>query len=173
MNSYTTGEIEVTNGKIRIGVKSYAPLAARWFVADNFKLTLVKALGGEPVVEKTPYELAMEELEDGGTYRIFAEYNGTTYYLTVTDQGTLTDNVDKATTFTFKKVAGAEYEYGFLVDSGTKRFSNPPGTNESNLKCGYINTTTDNRSTWDAQVFFLKGIEKGPYGIIFIFIQDW
>ena len=161
LNSYTTGEIEVTNGKLRIGVKSYEPLAARWFVADNFKLTLVKALGGEPVVEKTPYELAMEELEDGGTYRIFAEYNGSTYYLTET--GALTDNIDKATTFTFKKVAGEEYEYGFLVDGGTTRFSNPPGTNESNLKCGYINTSTGVRTNWDAQVFFLN--TDGKYAV--------
>ncbi len=40
---YETEAIEVTDGKIRIGVKSFeAPMAARWFTVDNFKLTLVK-----------------------------------------------------------------------------------------------------------------------------------
>lgn len=40
---YETEAIEVTDGKIRIGVKSFeAPMAARWFTVDNFKLTLVE-----------------------------------------------------------------------------------------------------------------------------------
>ena len=41
---YVTDEIEVTDGKIRIGVKSFeTPIAARWVTMDNFKLTLVEA----------------------------------------------------------------------------------------------------------------------------------
>ena len=39
---YTTDEIEVTDGTLRIGVKNTDVMAARWFVADNFKLTLVE-----------------------------------------------------------------------------------------------------------------------------------
>ncbi len=51
---YETEAIEVTDGKIRIGVKSFeAPMAARWFTVDNFKLTLVEpAKAPAPAEEK-------------------------------------------------------------------------------------------------------------------------
>ncbi len=50
---YVTDAIEVTDGKIRIGVKSFeAPMAARWFTVDNFKLTLVKPAVAPPAPEK-------------------------------------------------------------------------------------------------------------------------
>lgn len=43
LRSYTTDEILVTDGTIRIGVKNtVTPMAARWFVADDFHLTLVR-----------------------------------------------------------------------------------------------------------------------------------
>lgn len=43
-NVYTTDNIFVYNGTLRIGVKNIAPLTARWFVADDFKLTYVRQL---------------------------------------------------------------------------------------------------------------------------------
>ena len=50
---YVTDQIEVTDGKIRIGAKSFeAPMAARWFTVDNFKLTLVKPAVAPPAPEK-------------------------------------------------------------------------------------------------------------------------
>lgn len=50
---YVTDAIEVTDGKIRIGVKSFeAPMAARWFTVDNFKLTLVKPAVAPTAPEK-------------------------------------------------------------------------------------------------------------------------
>ncbi len=50
---YVTDVIEVTDGKIRIGVKSFeAPMAARWFTVDNFKLTLVKPAVAPTAPEK-------------------------------------------------------------------------------------------------------------------------
>lgn len=50
---YVTDVIEVTDGKIRIGAKSFeAPMAARWFTVDNFKLTLVKPAAAPPAPEK-------------------------------------------------------------------------------------------------------------------------
>ena len=40
LKPYTTGQVFVVDGTIRIGVKNtVTPMAARWFVADNFKLT--------------------------------------------------------------------------------------------------------------------------------------
>ncbi len=50
---YVTDAIEVTDGKIRIGAKSFeAPMAARWFTVDNFKLTLVKPAVAPTAPEK-------------------------------------------------------------------------------------------------------------------------
>ncbi len=162
LKPYTTGEVEVTNGKLRIGVKSVSPLAARWFVADNFKLTLVRATGGEPVVEKTPYEVALESIEDGGNYCIFTEIDGQKYY--VTADGKLTAEHNGAGTFTFAKTAGKQYEYGFLLTSqNNKRFSNPYTTTEAALTNGSLNVSSNNRADWEAQVFFKN--EEGLYAI--------
>lgn len=42
---YTTEPVFVKDGKLRLGVKNTeTPMAARWFVADNFTLTLVEAI---------------------------------------------------------------------------------------------------------------------------------
>ncbi|MBR4534069.1 MAG: hypothetical protein IKO85_05985 [Bacteroidaceae bacterium] len=44
---YTTGEILVVDGELRIGVKNIAALTGRWFACDNFKLTYVRQLTDE------------------------------------------------------------------------------------------------------------------------------
>jgi len=108
------------------------------------------------------YNAALAAITDGGTYRIFTEVESTKYYLNAS--GRLVDNAKKAATFTFNKVAGedSEREFGFYVDGGGTRFSNPPGTSESNLKCGYISNSTGERNTWEAQVLFLK---DGKYAV--------
>lgn len=41
-NTYSTSAIQVTNGTLRIGVKNFDNVAARWFVADNFRLTRIE-----------------------------------------------------------------------------------------------------------------------------------
>lgn len=41
-NTYSTAAIEVTDGTLRIGVKSVGELKARWAVADNFQLTRIE-----------------------------------------------------------------------------------------------------------------------------------
>lgn len=45
LNRYTTNPILVTDGTLRIGVKSDKRMGARWFVADNFQLTYVCSTG--------------------------------------------------------------------------------------------------------------------------------
>ena len=47
---YTTDEITVIDGELRIGVKNFESLTGRWFACDNFKLTYVG-----PVQDLTPY----------------------------------------------------------------------------------------------------------------------
>jgi len=44
---YTTDEILVIDGNLRLGVKNVAALTGRWFAADNFKLTYVRQLTAE------------------------------------------------------------------------------------------------------------------------------
>ena len=67
LKPYTTGQVFVVDGTIRIGVKNtVTPMAARWFVADNFKLTY---LGETPeYAEATkPYDIAIAEGIENGT----------------------------------------------------------------------------------------------------------
>ncbi len=47
MAVYTTDEIFVIDGELRIGVKNVNPLTGRWFAADNFKLTYARQLTAE------------------------------------------------------------------------------------------------------------------------------
>ena len=58
---YTTDAIEVVDGTLRIGVKNFeTPIAARWFRADNFKLTLVQAATPElanPAFDANPADV--------------------------------------------------------------------------------------------------------------------
>lgn len=57
LRSYTTS-IEVTDGTLRIGVKNFTtPMAARWFVADNFKLTFE----GVPATEEDMAPIVAEK----------------------------------------------------------------------------------------------------------------
>ena len=72
LTRYTTPEITVLNGTLRIGVKNVTtPMAARWFVADNFQLTYVG-----PIADLTPYvetyeaALAAAKATAGTTERI-------------------------------------------------------------------------------------------------------
>ena len=44
---YTTDEIFVIDGNLRIGVKNIAALTGRWFAVDNFKLTYARQLTAE------------------------------------------------------------------------------------------------------------------------------
>ena len=161
---YTTDEIEVTDGKLRIGVKSFTtPIAARWFVADNFKLTLVHATGGQPDPEKTPYELAMEAIQSGTSYRVFTEVDGTTYYLSTA--GYLVDNTKEAASFTFAAVTadGTLYPTGWNLGC---RFTNPSLSNGSTgdlVQTGHINVGGNNRNDWERQVFFLN--DEGLYAV--------
>ena len=50
LNPYTTGEILVFRGKMTVGAKNtVTPIAARWFVFDNVKLTYVRQLTQEEI----------------------------------------------------------------------------------------------------------------------------
>lgn len=79
LSLYTTDQIKVTDGTLRIGVKNFTtPMAARWFVADNFKLTLVDVL--------PTYTITIaDDIENGTVEATPAEaVEGATVSLTIT-----------------------------------------------------------------------------------------
>lgn len=102
------------------------------------------------------YEAAMASITNGGVYYVKAKG----FYLK--SDGTLTASKEDASQYIFKKVPGSFQKYGFLLDCDGSFFSNPPGTNESNLKSGKITTSNRGDYEFEAQVFFLK---DGKYAV--------
>ena len=157
--NYTTGNVIVLDGTLRIGVKNVETMAARWFVADNFKLTLVK-----PVDDNfdLAYEQALAAIGDGGDYYISTNVEETKYY--ITSAGKLTSNRADATIFTLSKVAGGAFQpEGYYIDGGGTRFTNANlSDGKAVLNTSNYITSTSNRNTWEAQVLFL---EDGKYAI--------
>ena len=157
--TYATDVVLVSDGKLRIGVKSTEkPMAARWFAADNFKLTLVKALSETELA----YEKAIASIEDSASYRIFTTVNEKKFYLNNT--GYLVADANKAASFTFAEVnaSGTLYETG--INLGCK-FTNPKLTSGATgdvVKQGHIIVGTNDRNDWERQVFFLK---DGKYAV--------
>ena len=106
------------------------------------------------------YEAALAAIQDQAVYYVKSDVGGNYYYLK--GDGTLTTSKPEAAEYIFQKVKGSNYEYGFLLNNNGTYFSNPPGTNESNLASGKITTSTSGRANYDAQVFFLK---DGKYAV--------
>ena len=159
------------DGSVTIGLSKnaglpsdYCPIGAwqlyRLGNADADK-ALPDVLPVDPV--QKAYEDALAAVEDGANYRIFTEVEGQKYYVTV--DGSLTSAADDGGIFTITKVTGGAYkEYGYKIDSGSKRFTNPPlKDNVANLTPGAFATTTNTRNDWEAQVLFLN--EEGKYAI--------
>ena len=114
------------------------------------------------IEEDDRYGRALETIKDQLYYRVSTEVDGQKYY--VDANGSLTDNEADAPSFKFLKVAGEEYEYGFMIKNGDTYFTRPNGTTEAALKQGHLNTTSSTASSiWDAQVLLLD--EKGRYAI--------
>ena len=108
------------------------------------------------------YEAALASIEDNAAYYIKTNVSGTIYYLKT--NGTLTATKSLAGIFKFRKTSGgAAYGYGYRIDSGGIRFSNPDGTYDDALTQGSIHTTTADRVDWDTQVLFRNS--NGKYAV--------
>ena len=85
-------------------------------------------------------------------------YEGTKYYLTTA--GLLTNDESKGGLFTFSRVEGAAYAYGFNLLSSY--FTNPSQTNGTvTYNSGRIRKdTSSKRPDWEAQVFFKNSAGK-------------
>ena len=102
------------------------------------------------------YNAALAAIENGAQYYITTDVSGTTYYLTTT--GTLTSTKIEGGIFTLTQKTGGGYKsIGFLVDGGGTRFSNPVSTTDAYFTQGKLNTSTNNRATYESQVFFYDG----------------
>lgn len=102
---------------------------------------------------------ALEAVEDGATYRILTDVNGTKYY--VTTEGLLTSVKNDAGFFTITKTSGGNFGTGFRIDSGSKRFTNPPlSNNVANLTPGAFATTDGDRADWERQILYLNSEDK-------------
>ena len=114
------------------------------------------------VFAQDQYEAALASIEDNAAYYIKTDWGGVTYYLKT--DGTLTSSKALAGVFKFRKTKGGYFwEYGFRIDSGGIRFTNPHGPYDSNMTNGCLNTTTDDRVDWDTQVLFLD--TSGRYAV--------
>ena len=131
-HTYTTDEILVSNGRIRIGIKNaVTPMAARWFVADDFHLTLVRYVGGEDMAipneaidlglpsgtKWAPWNVGASKPEEFGGYYAWGEteekevYDWSTYILC---DGTAETCHDIGT-----DIAGTEYDVAHVKWGGS------------------------------------------------------
>lgn len=68
LNTYTTGEVIVATGNLTIGTKNtVTPMAARWFLFDNVKLTYARQLTSEEITGAYNTALAAAQAFDGTT----------------------------------------------------------------------------------------------------------
>jgi len=107
------------------------------------------------------YEQAMEAIVPGAQYYITTtEGDGTKRYISAS--GWSQTDVANAGTFTFTQATGGAYKaigWNLYID-GSSHF-----TNAGESVDGHIHTTTsNNRDTWERQVFFLNA-ETGKYAI--------
>lgn len=104
------------------------------------------------------YFRALGTIVSGKEYVVSTTFNGTKYYLTTS--GTLTADEINAGIFTFSRVEGAAYTYGFNLLNAY--FTNPSQTNGNVVyNSGRIKTdTSSKRKDWEAQVFFMNSAGK-------------
>ena len=109
----------------------------------------------------TEYFRAMATIVPNNKYVVTTIVNGVKYYLTT--RGLLTDDVANAGVFTFSRVEGAAYTYGFNLQNAY--FTCPAISGGSVVyNSGRIRTNTSNkRKDWEAQVLFLNN--AGKYAI--------
>ncbi len=111
LNTYTTGEVLVYSGHLTLGTKNtVTPMAARWFVFDNVKLTYVRQL--------TQEELDANKVPTGITL------DPASFDLTIYGTQTITANIipgdatDKSVTWTTSDPTVATVDNGVVTAVG-------------------------------------------------------
>ena len=109
----------------------------------------------------TDYFHALASIVPGNRYVISTTVDGTKYYLTT--RGLLTADASGASIFTFSRVEGAAYNYGFNLQNA---YFTGPQVSSGNVvyNSGRIRTNTSSkRKDWEAQVFFMNS--EGKYAV--------
>ncbi|MBO4907128.1 MAG: discoidin domain-containing protein [Bacteroidaceae bacterium] len=164
--------VDVTEGaQVGTGQFNIAEYKARGIVGEDSTLTITFTVAADNNISwlsfknvtfvqrdetEVAYEDALASIEDGGTYRVFAQVDSTKYYLNST--GFLVTDVKKAATFTFNAVNADKTLYPTGWNLGCK-FTNPSLTNGASgdvVQKGQIMVGSNDRNDWERQVFFLK-----------------
>ena len=125
-------------------------------------LTLIAVTAVAQEVTDEQYNAANAAIEAEATYQIYTFHDGTSegntkYFLT--DNGWLTDEQDRAGSFTFHRIEGDGLyrSPGWQVD---QYFTNPDcrnGQTELMLHEGHIRTNASARENWEGQVWYKLG----------------
>lgn len=108
----------------------------------------------------TPYYRALTTMATNVKQRIFTVVDGEYYYLTT--EGYLTPDILQAGTFTFRRMTGGHYYFGYNLLQAY--FTNPPVSGNPTLETGHIERNTEqHRKDWEAQVFMLNS--EGLYAV--------
>lgn len=140
----TAGAIHYSSGYTNKAIGwNYTVPASQWQLMDDIANTSTFTSGGKYVIYT---------LSDG------TSEGSTRYYLT--SAGKLTDEVLNAGQFTFTATTSDNFVpagYAWKVSAdGNNRFTNPTEGERDN----YIHYGTQNRDTWDAQVFYVNSAGK-------------
>jgi hypothetical protein len=156
-NSGNSGELHYGNTFWTVSTGSGGPVAGY-----SFDRNYVWQLEEYVLADFAEYERALNTIQEDQYYHVFTEVGGQKYYLTF--DGYLSPDKGDAPPLKFKKVAGEEYDYGYMLKYGSTYFTRPNGTTAAALSPGHVNTTAITSSNiWDAQVFFLNA--DGRYAI--------
>jgi len=156
-NSGNSGELHYGNTFWTVSTGSGGPVAGY-----SFDRNYVWQLEEYVLADFAEYERALNTIQEDHNYHVFTEVGGQKYYLTF--DGYLSPDKADAPPLKFKKVAGEEYDYGYMLKYGSTYFTRPNGTTAAALSPGHVNTTAITSSNiWDAQVFFLNA--DGRYAI--------
>lgn len=111
LKTYTTGEVLVYRGNLRIGTKNtVTPMAARWFLFDNVKLTYVRQLTAEEIAaNKVPESILLDQTSVNMTI-----YGTVTLTPTILPE----DATDKSVTWTSNNPSVATVENGVVTAVG-------------------------------------------------------
>ena len=156
LNTYTTGEVLYFRGKLRIGTKNtVTPIAARWFLFDNVKLTYARQLTQEEIDANTvPESISLDQTN-------VSMRTGSTVTLTAT---ILPDNAnDKSITWTSSDAAVASVANGVVT---ALKAGNATITAKANGADDVEATATITVADAPAPAFYTTELVDGDYYIM-------
>ena len=100
---------------------------------------------------------ATAQIEVGGQYIIYTEYNDTKYYLYMRSNGHFTTTITNATIFTFTAGTGTYAATSWYINNGSYKWTNPSGSENSPTITDYIVEKNNSSRSWESQVLYYNG----------------